>query len=154
MKVKIKDVIKSGYNPYADKVFSYDVIVKLGNGRELLVRDDVPWDFREYIGKQLEFLISAAYISKINLITESEEKSKQSPVIRGKYLGVYNMPDRWLDCKGFKGIKGTHAVDYEGNIFLITPRDIQRQGIEVQVGEEIVFMAAGLELEAWLPIDE
>ncbi|MHA1147088.1 MAG: hypothetical protein ACTSR8_02475 [Promethearchaeota archaeon] len=154
MKVKIKDVIKSGYNPYEDKVFSYDVIVKLENGRELLVRDDVPWDFREYIRKQLDFLISAAYISKINLITESEEKNNKSPVIRGKYIGEYTIPEKWLQCEGFKGYPRKHAVDYEGNIFLITQRDFRRQGIEVQVGEEIVFMAAGLELKAWLPIEE
>lgn len=153
MIIKIRSIEIRTHDPYEDKIHSYTIMGELNNGRLIKIRDMIPFNLQDYIDKKVDCLISAAFISNINAIDESDEEDNSSPVIRGEYLGEYDIPEKWNQCKGFITIKGKHAVDYERNIFLISERDFRRQGIEVNIGEEIIFKAAGLEIKAWLPIE-
>ena len=154
MKVYIKDIETRTYDPYEDKIHSFKILGQLENSRMVKIRDLRPFDLRNFIGKVVDCLISVSVMGYINAIQESDEKNISSPVIRGKYLGEYTIPEKWKQCKGFKNIQGKHAIDYYGVVFLITQRDFQRQNIEVKIGDEIIFQAGGLELKAWLPLEE
>lgn len=154
MKVTIKDVKVSGYDPYEDEVFRFTILGQLENSRMVKIRDIKPFDLRNFIGKVVDCLINVSVMGYINAIQESDEKNSKSPVLRGKYLGEYKIPEKWEQCKGYKIVQGKHAIEYDGMIFLITQRDFQRQNIEVEIGDEIIFQAGGLELKAWLPLEE
>lgn len=154
MKVIIKEIKKSGYDPQEDKIYSFLILGELENGRVVSIRDERPYDLRNYLGKTLDCLIWISFMSKINSIKENDDINIKSPIMRGKYLGEYNISNKWEKCEDFNRFSGYHAIDYEGMIFLISPRDFERQSVQIKHGEEIIFQAAGLELVAWLPIED
>ncbi len=155
MKVKIIEIERSGYDPYEDKIFSFSILAKLENERLVWIRDEKPFDLRAYIGKIVDLLIWISYMNKINSINKYNDKENiKNPIIKAKYLGKYNIPEKWNQCNGFKLKKEKFAIEYDGMIFLITQSDFERQGIEINKGDEIIFQAAGLDLIAWLPINE
>ncbi len=148
----VKDVKTSGYDPEEEKIYSFTIDAVLENGRLVLIRDEKPYDFREYIGKEVDLLIRISYMNKINAITKDINDTTKNPIIKGKYLGKYNIPEKWKKNEDFSDISGYHAINYDGMIFLISPRDFIRHSVTIKIGEEFTFQTAGMEIEAWLPL--
>ena len=153
IKVLIKKVGKGGVSEKTDKIYSFWIIGQLDSGKKIRIKDRWPFDLRKLESKKVECLLIAAFISNINKISEKDEIDIANPVIKGRYLGEYEIPSKWLRCEGYQIISGFHAVKSIDGIFLIDPSDFEHQQISINSGEKIIFKAGSIDLDAWLPIE-
>jgi hypothetical protein len=154
IKFIIEKVGDSTISERTGKVFNFWIIGRLDSGKTIKIQDRLPFNLRKYEDKKVDCLLIATFIHHINMISEKDEIDIAHPVIKGEYIGEYEIPSKWLNCSGYKIISGYHAVKSIDGIFLIDPSDFERQEVIFNSGNEIIFKAGSIELDAWLPIEE
>ena len=86
-------------------------------------------------------------------IDDSTKDEPENPILQGKYLGRYEIPQKWEIPRSIKleyeHIQEYHSIQIEGGEFIINPSVIKYYSIKE--GEEFAFKSIGLELWAWQP---
>ncbi|MFX1553853.1 MAG: hypothetical protein ACFFBV_07990 [Promethearchaeota archaeon] len=152
MKVMIKKVGISTFNPDTDEIFDFWILGRLQTMREIRIFDNLPYDLRDMENQEIDCLLFMT-LSGIPVDHKTEDQLK-TPILKGYYLGKYKLSDKWRIPKYIKlkydHIKEFHAIQVENDIFLISPSDIEYYS--VKKGEEFTFQAIEFELLTWNPI--
>ena len=150
MKILVKKVYPG--TTYEEKIYDYSILAGTETGLEIVLFDRERFDLRQYEGKIVNCLINAFY-PKIVSGNELNRKYKpEHPIIRGIFIGDYNIPDFWLEYEDSLILEGWYAVKNADGVFIIDPNDFQYPSINVD--DEIIFTVGRLDLLAWHPLDD
>lgn len=149
MKIKFEKVDCGA--TYQGKTYDFWINGKTESGLKVVLYVD-GFDLREYEGKVVDCLILAFMAQDINSIDENETHDLHHPIIKGKYLGSYKIPDEWLKCEKDLLLEAYYGIQTQEGIYLIELIDIE--GLSIKKGEDIIFTVGRLDLLAWLPIEE
>jgi len=150
MKRLIKNVVPG--EEYQGKVYNYGIRGENKSGTEIAISDLDKLNLRKSVNKVVDCLILAFMAQDINSIDESEPHDPYHPIIKGTYLGSYNIQEKWLKCNEKLILEGYHAVQTNDGIFIIDPDDLENKAIKK--GDKIIFTVGSLDLLAWLPFEE
>jgi hypothetical protein len=93
MKVLIKKVGISTFNPDTDDIFDFWILGQLQNRREIKIFDNLPFDLRDKEEQEIECLLFMT-LSGIPVDSITEDKL-ETPILKGSYLGKYKISDKW-----------------------------------------------------------
>ncbi len=152
LKVLIKKVGKSTFDPETDEISNFWILGQLQNRREIKIYDNLPFDLRDIEEQEIECLLFMT-LSGIPVDSTTEDKL-ETPILKGSYLGKYEISDKWripeyINWK-YDHIKDFHAIQVENDVFIVSPSDIEYYSLKK--GEEFTFQAIEFELLAWNPI--
>ena len=152
MKILLKKVGISTYNPETKEISNFWMICNLQNGKEIEIFDNVPYDLRNFEKKEIDGLIFMSLSS--NPIDDSMMSDSNTIIFKGVYIGKYIIPVKWKIPEYIKlkynHIIEFHAIETENGIFIINPSRLKYYSIKE--GNEFMFRANSFELWAWQPI--
>jgi len=152
MRLLIKKVGKSTYDPETDKISNFWLIGELKNGKEIQMLDNLPYDLRDFVNQELDCLLFMS-LSGIQIDNNTKDEP-ETPILKGTYIGKYEISNKWKIPQYFQlkydHIEYFHAIKTEYGIFITSPGDIDYYTINE--GEEFTFQAIEFEIWTWQPI--
>ena len=154
------EIVSAG--EWDEKIFEFIIHGRLKSGQLLYLYDDTAdFDLRDYENQLIELLIVAHNVSLKTTPwkPDTQLKDRFLKVIKGKYLGKYNLPQEWENVKYFYDEKSykywyridLYAIQTEDGIFLIHPKNAEKLSIEDN--KEYYFYVKKLYIIAWHPIE-
>ncbi|MEJ2250238.1 MAG: hypothetical protein P8Y97_11360 [Candidatus Lokiarchaeota archaeon] len=143
MIVKIEEVFTEEIKELRNESW---IVVKLENGKKIELYHQGDHDFRKYVGKPLDCLISPWRLNNVN---ESLDPNK--PSLKGIYLGKFIIPPRFkrIDREIWSGKLASIKSNFQ--FFIIGHKIIENLGLTK--GDAIKFNFLRYTLWDWTPIE-
>ncbi len=124
---------------YEDYIYDFWITAKLSTGLKIKIFDHETFDLRNFALKEVECLIVAAFIEKVNTLYDI-----RGPIISGRYFPKYVLTGGWNKIASSFYRSMFDFVETKDGIILIYPSDAKEWNF--QEGEDINFSVTRFDL--------
>ncbi|GEM_PF-2012636 len=124
---------------YEDHIYNFWITAKLSTGLKIKIFDLEPFDLSNFALKEVECLIVAGFIEKVNTLYDIQE-----PIISGRYFPKYLLTGSWNKIESSFYERLFDFVETKDGIILIN--DSAAKKWNFQEGEDINFSVIRFDL--------
>ena len=145
MRILIKRIEKRAHN-------IEETIGQFKNGLEFKILDSMSLGIEEMINQEIECLL----LANLSKFPETIKTEPTLPLLEGKYIGEYDIPNKWKIGAIFKLDPDWHEYTYHAiqtDLGIIVFRSSKLKNYDVKIGNIFKFRVFDFEIMAWESIE-